>query len=542
MGGMLALFVSLPYFLRIHLTRHHLIPLGRKNAYLDISTKIARFERYRLPILSWLLNRTVVHWDPTVRKLGAEALGRIAILYPSLLLEREECLGAILHRCLSSDICKRHGACLSAAEIVLGISSSKEYISALHNEELADELGNLVERMGNSKFFKGPGGEMFCTAVCYYIECMAMAKIPISDEHIDLLIERIDGFLRHSNEEVSRAAAKALKSFTISYVTDPTTSLLEKLNCRYIRMLSMDPVSTSTRGAALALASLNRPLLLSQLSQSQKCECVEEGTRGGLKDVLAALMSAAAPLALVGGVPDVETRRNSLISLVALTETVEVGTCREFGCAEVNAVLESMLEAQLDYGMDKRGDTGSWCRLEGLKGLKKVSLLAVAASQGEKKYFSAEISEKIVCAVLKQLSEKLDTVRGCAGMVLQHLLTSNNPLLPYAPHRDNLEKIFRLSHSDDDICGLAVADIDWSSSAVTFPMVLEAMKLSTYHDAILSGLILSVGGLTESVVKYSRTALLNWVKEAQKSQNVDSLVRLAMSVVKLCDEHQGGDR
>ncbi len=476
-----------------------------------------------------------------MRKLGAEALRRLAALYPSLLLEREECLGSILHRCLSSDICKRHGACLSAAEIVFGISSAG-YISALHNEELADELGSLVERMGNANLFRGPGGEMVCTAVCYYVECMAMAKIPISDERIDLLIERIDGFLQHPNEEVSRAASKALKSFTISYAADPATALVERLNCRYVRMLSMDPVSTSTRGAALALGSLNRPLLLSQLSQSQKYECVEEGTRGGLKDVLAALMSAAAPLALVGGVQDVETRRNSLISLVALTETVEVGTCQEFGCTEVNAVLESMLEAQLDYGVDKRGDTGSWCRMEGLKGLHKVSLLAVAVSQGEKKYFSAELSEKIICAVLKQLSEKLDTVRGCAGRVLQRLLTSKNPLFLHVPHRDNLEKIFRLTHNDDDTCGLAVADIDWSSSAVTFPMVLKAMKLPTYHDAILSGLILSVGGLTESVVRHSRTALLNWVKEAQKSRNVDALVRLAMSLVKLCDEHHEVDR
>ncbi len=541
-------------FLRraICLIHHHLlIPLGRTTAYLDISIKIAGFERYRLPILSWLLNRIVVHWDQTVRKLGAEALGRLATLYPTLLLDREECLGSILHHCLSSDICKRHGACLSAAEIVFGLSSAG-YTSALHNEQLADELGSLVQRMGNENLFRGPGGEMVCTAICYYVECMAIANIPISDERIGLLIDRIDGFLRHPNEEVSRAAAKALKSFTISYTADPTTALVEKLNCRYVRMLCTDPVSTSTRGAALALGSLNRPLLLSQSSESQKYECVEEGTRGGLKDVLAALMSAAGPLAVVGGVPDVETRRNCLISLVALTETVGVGTCVEFGCTQLNAVLDSMLEAQLDYGVDKRGDTGSWCRMEGLKGLHKVSLLAVAASQGvldensrcvseQNKYFSAELSGRIICAVLKQLSEKLDTVRGCAGRVLQDLLTTKSTLFPYVPYRDDLEKIFQLTHNNDTF-GQATADIDWSSSAVTFPMVIKAMKLPTYHDAILSGFILSVGGLTESVVRHSRSALLNWVKEARKSRSIDSLVRLAMSLVKLCDEHHKVDR
>eukprot|EP01084_Bolivina_argentea_P309179 534770_1 len=534
------------------ITAANFFTLGnRTTAYLDISIKIAGFERYRLPILSWLLNRTVVHWDQTVRKLGAEALGRLATLYPTLLLDREECLGSVLYHCLSSDICKRHGACLSAAEIVFGLSSAG-YTSALHNEPLADELGSLVERMGNANLFRGPGGEMVCIAICYYVECMAIANIPISDERIDLLIDRIDGFLRHPNEEVSRAAAKALKSFTISYMADPTTSLVEKLNCRYVRMLCTDPVSTSTRGAALALGSLNRPLLLSQSSESQKCACVEEGTRGGVKDVIAALMSAAGPLAVVGGVPDVETRRNCLISLVALTETVGVGTCVEFGCTQLNAVLDSMLEAQLDYGVDKRGDTGSWCRMEGLKGLHKISLLAVAASRGvldensrcvseQDKYFSAELSGRIICAVLKQLSEKLDTVRGCAGRVLQDLLTTKSTLFPYVPYRDDLEKIFQLTHNNDT-SGQATADIDWSSSAVTFPMVIKAMKLPTYHDAILSGLILSVGGLTESVVRHSRSALLNWVKETRKSQSIDSLVRLAMSLVTLCDERHKVDR
>ncbi len=534
------------------LHHHILIPHGRATAYLDISIKIAEFERYRLPILSWLLNRTVVHWDQAVRKLGAGALGRLAALYPTLLLDREERLGSILHRCLSSDICKRHGACLSAAEIVLGLSSAG-YTLALHNEQSADELGSLVERMGNENLFRGPGGEMMCTAICYFIKCMAIANIPISNECIDLLIDRIDGFLRHPNEEVSGAAAKALKSFTISYMTDPTIAHVEKLNYRYVRMLSTDPVSTSTRGAALALGSLNRPLLLSQLSESQKCECVERDTpRGGVKDVIAALMSAAGLLAVVGGVADVETRRNCLISLVSVTETVGVGTCVEFGCTQLNAVLDSMLEAQLDYGVDKRGDTGSWCRMEGLKGLHKISLLAVDASRGvlhehsrcaseQNGYVSAELSGKIICAILKQLSEKLDTVRGCAGRVLQDLLTNKSILFPYVPYRDDLEKIFQLTHNNDT-SGQATADIDWSSSAVTFPMVIKAMKLPTYHDAILSGLILSVGGLTESVVRYSRSALLNWVRGAQKSCSIDSLVRLAMSLVKLCDEYHKVDR
>ncbi len=484
-----------------------------------------------------------------MRKLGAEALGRLAALYPSLLLEREEGLGSILHHCLSSDIFKRHGACLSAAEIISGISSAG-YTSALHNEELADELGSLVERMGSANLFRGPGGGMVCTAICYFVECMATAKIRISDEHIDLLIDRIDGFLRHPNEEVSRAAAKALKSFTISYTAVPTSVLIERLNCRYVQILRTDPVSTSTRGAALALGSLNRPMLL---SQSQKHESMEERTEGGLKGVLAALMSAAGPLAVVGGVPDVETRRNSLISLVALVETVGVDTCQEFGPTQVNAVLHSMLEAQLDYVFDKRGDTGSWCRMEGLKGLYNISLLSVTASQGvlgenngciseQNKYVSEELSERIICAILKQLSEKLDAVRGCAGRVLQDLLTSKNPLFPYVHHRDDLEKIFGLTRSNDDTSGQAITDVDWSSSAVTFPMVLKAMKLPTYSDAILSGLILSVGGLTESVVRHSRMALLNWIKEAQKSQNIDSIVRLAMSLLKLCDEHHKVDR
>lgn len=50
----------------------------------------------------------------------------------------------------------------------------------------------------------------------------------------------------------------------------------------------------------------------------------------------------------------------------------------------------------------------------------------------------------------------------------------------------------------------------------TFPRVVGALDLDAYHDEVAAGLVLSVGGLTEAVVKSSAAALLDWARKAPR--------------------------
>jgi len=59
---------------------------------------------------------------------------------------------------------------------------------------------------------------------------------------------------------------------------------------------------------------------------------------------------------------------------------------------------------------------------------------------------------------------------------------------------------------------------NWALAYETFPKMVQVMDLPEYHHDVVAGLVLSVGGLTEAVVKSSSSALLAWAKSAHKQR------------------------
>lgn len=49
---------------------------------------------------------------------------------------------------------------------------------------------------------------------------------------------------------------------------------------------------------------------------------------------------------------------------------------------DVEGVLAALLAAAEDYSVDKRGDVGSWCRVDALAGMERLLRLAARASRG----------------------------------------------------------------------------------------------------------------------------------------------------------------
>jgi tubulin-specific chaperone D len=290
---------------------------------------------------------------------------------------------------------------------------------------------------------------------------------------------------------------------------------------------------------------------------------------------------------------------------------------------QVELVFAALLAATGDYSTDKRGDVGSWCRAAALQALERITNLAVTASIGiplerpptaastaqltvpalqqrlcymeitvqpdgavgmlperaaqlsaavGEVYFTPELCEALLCALLKQLAEKLDAVRDVAGSVLQRLLTAQLPQLrlPYVPCRRQLVAALQLESQQQQqqqqqatttTSSSDSSAVNWATPAVTFPMVVKALSLPPYHAAVASGLVISVGGLTESVVKHSAAALLSWARAAgggntsSSSSNSSSskkstaaaadmsaLATLGASLTALLTAHSGDDR
>jgi hypothetical protein len=106
---------------------------------------------------------------------------------------------------------------------------------------------------------------------------------------------------------------------------------------------------------------------------------------------------------------------------------------------------------------------------------------------------------RVFCALIKQMMEKINRVRTVAGKCFFELLHAKS--MPFIPHHTELLIMF-----PDTLI------VDWSAPGEMFPRLVYFLALSQYRASALAGMSLSVGGLTESLIRHSGSSLLAFVK------------------------------
>src|SRR5690606_30933514 len=139
--------------------------------------------------------------------------------------------------------------------------------------------------------------------------------------------------------------------------------------------------------------------------------------------------------------------------------------------------------------------------------------------------------EQVICAVLKQMAEKLDSVRDVAGSTFSRLLRNEYPAVPYLPHRKLVKQA--LEFAEQKAVAEGSSTINWARPSHVFPFLVNVMSADAFFDSILAGMVVSVGGLTESVTAASSSALLEWCRSVTKSKNWRLLGQLASGLTKL---------
>ena len=374
------------------------------------------------------------------------------------------------------------------------------------------------------------------------------------------LLDSVDACLVHPNEDIQTSAAKALSALMTHYFPvsskGPSSRLQNRVVDKYINIVKTEDNPAATRGFSLALGYLPAKLLAP--------------TSQVLDSVLRCLSNASKRNSLVGGEGDAETRRNAIISLVNVCKTVgidrpttsqvaaESSPVHRMTRDQTDFVFESLLGAMEDYNMDRRGDVGSWSRVAAMEGLEALANLSVEASttfpssrgmsnsdtsvvevivpsfekrldflakdvkakvtpqSSDGTFFDEQLCLSILSALLKQLGEKLDVVRSKAGECLERLLTSDSPRLPFVPCRRILVQAL----------GLDGRGKNWSDPTLTFPLLMKAVNIDDFTEPILSGVVISVGGLTESVAKSSSASLFEWIRGLRTAKATMKMLRM----------------
>ncbi|XP_077829541.1 tubulin-specific chaperone D isoform X1 [Macaca mulatta] len=507
---------TFPHGIDILTTADYFAVGNRTNCFLVISVYIAGFPEYTQPMIDHLVTMKINHWDGVIRELAVKALHNLTQRAPEY--SATQVFPRLLSMTLSPDLHTRHGSILACAEVAYALyklaAQENRPVTDHLDEQAVQGLKQIHQQLYDRQLYRGLGGELMRQAVCVLIEKLSLSKMPFQGDTIidgwQWLINDTLGCLHlissHSRQQIKDAAVSALAALCSEYYmkepgeADP--AIQEKLITQYLAELR-SPEEMTRCGFSSALGALPGFLL-----------------KGRLQQVLAGLRAVTHTSPEDVNFP--ESRRDGLKAIARICQTVGVkpGAPVEAVCREnVSQIYSALLGCMNDYTTDSRGDVGGWVRKAAMTGLMDVTLL-LARSQPE--LIEAHICERIMCCVAQQASEKIDRFRAHAISVFLTLLHFDSPPIPHVPHRGELEKLFPRSD---------VASVNWNAPSQAFSRITQLLGLPTYRYPVLLGLVVSLGGLTESTVRHSTQSLFEYMRGVQSDpQALGSFSRTLLQI------------
>ncbi|CAM8901801.1 unnamed protein product [Rhodiola kirilowii] len=518
-----------PHGIEIVNTADYFSLSSRVNSYVEVGVSIAQYEGYLYPFVDELLYNKICHWEKGLRELASEALAALVKYDPAYF--GNFVLDRLIPCTLSTDLCMRHGATISAGEVVLALHRCDYTLPA----EMQKRVAGLVPAIEKARLYRGKGGEIMRAAVSRFIECTSLAAIHLPDKIKRSLLDTLSENLRHPNSQIQKAAVDALKHFVASYLVTTDAGSASDIVLKYLDQLS-DPNVAARRGSALALGVLPYNLLAKRW-----------------RDVLLKLCNSC----LIEENPedrDAEARVNAVKGLVLVCETLfqarehsEVTSENDISILHTikNEVMTSLFKALDDYSVDNRGDVGSWVREAAMDGLERCTYILCSvdhvsntggAVETDKRleFFDVHIATALIGGIAKQAMEKMDKLREVAAKVLQKILYNEKAFVPFIPYRELLEKILTRE-----------SDLNWAVPTFSYPRFIQLLQFNCYSKYVLSGLVISIGGLQDSLRKASLSALLDYLHGSvcEDRGNKDSKqILLSKDMLRILEQYRKCDR
>lgn len=427
----------------------------------------------------------------------------------------ETILPTLLEKCLHKDVATRHGAILAVAEIIDCQSSSPQECDLLiSSAEILEKLVNIVSEIDRRRLYRGRGGELVRGGVCKLVRSISKAKLPLSVKDQVRFLDTVEANITHPSEEICICACQSIGSLLTTYFPvgqrGPSERLQSRVVDKFVKVASTSDNPAATRGYSLALGHLPAKLLAP--------------TTGTLTGILNCLKVVAHPTSTVGREGDAETRRNSLVAIGQIADKVgfenppSIQPLVCLNAALIADILETYIVSLSDYNTDRRGDVGSWCRIEAMRCATRI-LIKLAYSRAIT--ISAEKTSAIVCGAIRQIAEKLDSVRRHCANCLEELLLhpevsiSRREAILNAPCRSG-------------------SNMRWAEAIQPYTEISKLVSIPEYTECVIHGLASSIGGKGESQSKTAWRAFLYRIRRQDKSTIESS----AQCLLKLLEQKQ----
>ncbi|XP_023684982.2 tubulin-specific chaperone D [Paramormyrops kingsleyae] len=496
------------------------------NCYQSISVYIASFPEYTRAMIDHLVAMKVNHWDGVIRELAARALCNLTPQAPDYMASTV--LPQLLPMATGLDPHGRHGAILACAEITQALyklsSQTDRPVTDFLSADSVEALKSIHQKLFDRQQYRGFGGELMRPAVCTLIEKMSLSRMPFHTDPIisgwqwliDDSLKSLHLFSSGAKQGIKESAVSALGALSQEYyqiqpgAADP--DMQETLVSQYIAALRSPEVLTRC-GCALALGSLPRFMIQTKLQQV--LAGLEATSRITQKDL-----------------SFTEARRDAARAIAQVCTTAGVsaqGPPDSFLCPDnIPQVYCALLDCMSDYTTDSRGDVGAWVREAAMTSLMEVTFLVVRADPG---LLPPDLCQRMMCCLAQQAAEKIDRYRAHAGTIFLRLLHSREPAVPHIPHQEELLAIFPAEGAES---------LNWNAPSQAFPHITQLLRLPRYQYHTLLGLTVSVGGLTESTVRYSSQSLFDYLKGIQ--QDRPALEQFGGTLLRIFQDHLRNDR
>jgi hypothetical protein len=128
--------------------------------------------------------------------------------------------------------------------------------------------------------------------------------------------------------------------------------------------------------------------------------------------------------------------------------------------------------------------------------------------------------------------EKINKVRGVAGELFEAVVSCALPDVPHLPHHRELKQLVvdleakAVAALPAEVANLQpevhVSHIGWSTPELLEELLPRLLALQSYTYPVMDGMVLSVGGLTESIVRFSSAGLLEYLGAFQEDEDEDA--------------------
>lgn len=493
---------------------------NRNHCYLELSIFVAKFPEYTKSMIDHLVDMKINHWDGIIRDLSAQGLHKLTSCSPDYMAS--QVLPKVLPMTTGIDLYLRHGAILAVAEITHALSkvstAKGKKIEDVISKDVINDLKNIAVKLTEAKMFRGYGGDFMRRSVSCLIEKLSLSKLPYYDDPVlDLWQNILDECLGSIDPDNinQTAAASAIPAFFTEYYKDKNggvnTKRQETVIEKYLHELKSS-VETTRMGYSQAIGAMPGFFI-----------------KGKLRSILQGLMKTTE--ITEKEMTWAESRREALKALNSICNTVGVdpnGSSSDVICKDnLPEIYDSLFIAMRDYTLDSRGDVGAWVREASMTGLHDLTSMVV---NKDPSLLSSQISRNIFCCLLQQACEKIDRTRAHAGLIFSKLLY-HKPEIPNIPHREELEKIFPKSE---------IEEINWAAPSDTFPRFSQLLGCESYAYNVLLGFTVSVGGITESLVKFSSTSMETYLRKIQK--NEQQLHKFTQVLIQIFKDYLKKDR